>query len=100
MIEPVRFEQADPQHVQVTWKDRSRVTYLAQDLRRACPCATCVDELTGAPLLDPQTVPEDLAIVDADVVGRYAFRFSFSDGHSTGLYTFDRLHAMGAAGKD
>lgn len=29
-------------------------------------------------------------------VGRYAVRIVFSDGHDSGLYTFDTLHALGA----
>lgn len=96
MIEPVRFEQVEPGEIQITWRDRSKSTFRAVDLRRECPCASCVDELTGRKILDPATVPEDIAIVDADIVGRYAFRFTFSDGHSTGLYTFDFLYGFAA----
>lgn len=95
MIEPIRFEQPEPQEIQITWKDRKKTSFRAQQLRRECPCASCVDELTGRKILDPASVGDDTAIVDADIVGRYAFRFTFSDGHSTGLYTFERLYEMG-----
>ena len=30
-----------------------------------------------------------------DPVGRYAVRLGFSDGHSSGLYTWERLHRIG-----
>jgi DUF971 family protein len=31
-----------------------------------------------------------------DRVGNYALRFGFSDGHQTGLYTYDYLRALAA----
>ena len=91
MIEPVSFEQVDPTTIRIGWRDGAKSEISARTLRLACPCASCVDELTGRPLLDPDSVPEDVAILDTDVVGRYAFRFSFSDRHDTGLFTFERL---------
>ena len=94
MIEPVSFEQVDPTTIRIGWRDGASTEIGARSLRLACPCASCVDELTGKALLDPSTVPEDVAILDTDVVGRYAFRFSFSDRHDTGLFTFDRLREM------
>ncbi|HEY5078261.1 MAG TPA: gamma-butyrobetaine hydroxylase-like domain-containing protein [Opitutaceae bacterium] len=30
-------------------------------------------------------------------VGNYAIRFDFSDGHRTGLYTYDYLRKLGSA---
>ncbi|MCA8969924.1 MAG: DUF971 domain-containing protein [Planctomycetes bacterium] len=95
MIEPVRFEQPSPNKVRITWRDKVKTTHAARALRLECPCASCVDELTGRKILDPDSVPSDVGIVDADIVGRYAFRFTFSDGHATGLYAFDRLRAAG-----
>jgi len=64
------------------------------DLRRACPCARCVHELTGAPLLDPRTVPDDLTHRGAELVGRYALALRFADGHETGIYTWRMLRRL------
>jgi DUF971 family protein len=36
-----------------------------------------------------------VTIKDLRPVGRYAVRIVFSDGHDTGLYTWDRLHRIG-----
>ncbi|HEY3104606.1 MAG TPA: DUF971 domain-containing protein, partial [Pyrinomonadaceae bacterium] len=65
--------------------------YEAASLRRACPCAQCVDEWTGERRLQPQAVAEDIEIGDLSIVGRYALNFRWSDGHETGIYSFQYL---------
>jgi ATP-binding protein involved in chromosome partitioning len=67
--------------------------YPARELRLACGCAACMDEMTGRPLLDPGTVPPDIRPASVALVGTYGLRVHWSDGHSTGIYTFERLLA-------
>ncbi len=43
-----------------------------------------------------QTGKEEVAIVALEPVGNYAIRPTFSDGHDTGLYTWDLLYKLGA----
>ena len=68
-----------------------RALFPARPLRLACPCAECVEEMSGRPLLDPVRVPEDVRPLTLHLVGAYGLRVSWSDGHATGIYTFDRL---------
>ena len=65
--------------------------YPARALRLACPCAGCVEEMTGRPLLDPATIPADIRPVQLALVGAYGLKVSWSDGHNTGIFTYDRL---------
>lgn len=65
--------------------------YAARALRLDCQCAACVEEMTGRPLLDPASVAEDIRPVQVALVGAYGLRILWSDGHGTGIYTFDRL---------
>jgi ATP-binding protein involved in chromosome partitioning len=65
--------------------------FAARDLRLACPCAGCVEEMSGRRLLDPASVPRDIRPLSIALVGAYGLRVQWSDGHSTGIYTFDRL---------
>ncbi len=67
--------------------------YPARALRLACPCAACVDEMSGRPILDPATVPADVRPLSVALVGSYGLRVAWSDGHGTGIYTFERLRA-------
>ncbi|MGZ8391780.1 MAG: DUF971 domain-containing protein [Gemmatimonadales bacterium] len=63
----------------------------ARDLRLACPCAACVEEISGRPLLDPASIPRDIRPVSLALVGAYGIKSQWSDGHSTGIYTFEHL---------
>ncbi|HEY4321655.1 MAG TPA: DUF971 domain-containing protein [Gemmatimonadales bacterium] len=60
----------------------------ARALRLACPCAACVDEMSGRALLDPADIPDGIAAVALELVGAYGLRIRWSDGHGTGIYTF------------
>ena len=49
--------------------------------------------MTGRPLLDPDTVPQAVAAVAIALVGSYAIRVTWTDGHDSGIYTYDWLRA-------
>lgn len=83
--------------LEVTWDDVGDVRMLPyRALRLACPCAGCVDEMSGRLLLDPASVPDDIGIASLALVGAYGLRIRWSDGHGTGIYTFPQLWALGA----
>ena len=66
----------------------------ARTLRIACPCATCRDEMTGRRLLQPDAVPQDISLTGLELVGNYGVRVRWSDGHYTGIFTFQFLAEM------
>ena len=82
--EGLRLEWEEPGH---EW------LYPARLLRLGCPCAACVDEFSGRALLDPAAVPPDVRPVTVSLVGSYGIRVGWSDGHATGIYTFEQLRA-------
>lgn len=98
-----RFEPAaigpteDEARLRITWKDGEVHEYLSRHLRHLCPCAGCVDEMTGVRKLRPDMVDPDVYPTAIHYVGRYALQFMWSDGHSTGIYTFEYLRELGAA---
>ena len=85
---------ADGAQLRILWEDGLEVSYQPRALRLACPCAGCVDEMTGLPTLAPGTVPEDVYPLAIYYVGRYALQFVWSDGHQTGIYPFDYLRRL------
>lgn len=88
---PVEIGRANQHDVKITWADGHESIYPARELRLACPCAGCVDEMTGQIRLIVSGVPQDVRPLKVDLVGRYAMSVQWSDGHNTGIYAFDRL---------
>jgi len=41
-------------------------------------------------------IPDDIGVIKAEPTGRYAVRIEFTDGHKTGLYTWELLKKLGA----
>ncbi|MFP7674891.1 P-loop NTPase [Marivita sp. S0852] len=76
------------------WMDGSEQRLADRDLRLACQCAQCRDEMSGARLLDAGNVPLDLRLTRVWSVGNYALGMAFSDGHDTGIYTFKSLRGL------
>ncbi len=78
--------------IEIDWDGAGHVgRFPARALRLACPCAGCVDEMTGRRLLDPGSVPADIDALAIGLVGAYGMRVQWSDGHATGIYTFREL---------
>jgi DUF971 family protein len=84
---PVEIERGNGTEVTITWSD-GRIDHVsALTLRRACPCAAC----QGAAAALPGTT-----VGRVRAVGGYAIALAFlPDGHSTGIYTFELLRALG-----
>lgn len=93
-VQPLEITRANEHDVKIRWKDGRDIVYPARFLRLECPCAMCVDELTGMRRLEESSVPGDVHPVAIHPVGRYAIQIYWSDGHSTGIYTWERLREL------
>ncbi len=80
--------------IECEWEGRPLATVSMRRLRLACRCAWCVDEMTGRQLLDPDTVPADVRADHIAPVGGYGIRVHWSDGHGSGIYTWELLQAV------
>ncbi|MGH7163881.1 MAG: DUF971 domain-containing protein [Planctomycetota bacterium] len=92
---PRSVRQAGPSRLAVAWADGTEQEFEVYELRCACPCASCVDETTGKRTLVPARVPRDVRPVRVQSVGNYGLRIAWSDGHDTGIYTWERLRGLG-----
>ena len=93
-VVPYAIERQDD-GVRIEWQGEGHSAwYEARALRLACPCAACVEEMSGRPLLDPATVPTDIRPVRLALVGAYGLKVTWSDRHDTGIYTFEHLRSV------
>ena len=94
MIEPRQIIEENDSEISIVWSDETESRYNAAELRKACPCAGCINEWTGEKILKSDAVPDNLSFSSISIVGRYALNFHFSDGHETGIYSFQFLKQL------
>jgi len=101
----------DPEHIAISksrgididWKDGHKSSYGVVYLRDHCPCAGCTGSHGTTPrpksgegqAANPfQMFQPTLKMLTVEPVGNYAIRMNWSDGHSTGIYSFDHLRKI------
>lgn len=75
----------------IEWMDGEVSVWRLSDLQMLCPCASCVDEMTGERLVGAQQIDPNVRARRIVSVGRYALAVEFTKGCSTGIYSFDML---------
>ncbi len=83
--------------LRIEWSDGKSVLYDPIQLRQRCPCATCNSERSRAAADGkvPEASGVAVTITAMEPTGNYAYRITFSDGHSTGLFTLEFLWELG-----
>ena len=94
MSQPRRVEISSEGGLSILWDDGHQARYTPARLRLACKCAVCEDEWSGERRLKPDAVAAGIAALGVKPVGRYGLQIDWNDGHSTGIYTFDRLRTL------
>ena len=84
----------DGKALEIQWRDGHISIFEPRYLRLNCPCAGCVDEMSGYRIVDPEMVPMGIYPTAIHYVGRYALQFVWSDGHDTGFFSFETLRRL------
>ncbi len=92
---PIGLRRHDPRTLAVLWEDGLSHRIDVRDLRLSCHCALCIDEMSGRKLMDPSKIRADVSPRLISSVGNYALGIDWSDGHSSGLYSFELLRSLG-----
>ena len=84
----------------IVWADESQSEIDFATLRAGCPCAECrhLHEAVKPELPKPEDFV-DIAMDKIEEVGNYALRITWSDGHSTGIYSFEYLRRLSTTEK-
>ncbi|MFN4243681.1 MAG: DUF971 domain-containing protein [Tepidisphaerales bacterium] len=84
-------------HLEVAWADGTTSVFPLGLLRSQCPCASCKkfreEQASRKTLLTllPGNYSGPVRATSAAMVGNYALRIDWSDGHGSGIYSFDYL---------
>ena len=85
--------------VAIGWDDGAESYFTFEKLRAASPSAETAGERDILGNQDGGGGGRNFAgvrVTGWDIIGNYAVRFDFSDGHRTGLYSYDYLRKLGA----
>ncbi len=96
MDAPLHIDLKKDRGLTVQWADGSTSFYSISYLRRMSPSAdakTLREEMKNNPLtvLPVRGAQGPLTALSAELVGNYAIKIQFSDGHATGLYSWQYL---------
>lgn len=80
--------------LRILWRDGHESVFEGRALRLACACANCVHEWSGEKMLNAADFPDRISVEHIELAGRYGIRIRWSDGHDTGIYTYERLRAL------
>jgi prepilin-type processing-associated H-X9-DG protein len=86
----------------IVWADGHGSDFPLRWLRANCPCATCREQRREAQaqtdLLTLSSAPPPSAeIANAELVGNYAVRLVWTDGHDSGIYAYSALREVSDA---
>lgn len=82
----------------IVWQDGHESYLGLENLRRNCPCAVCQGE---ADLNRPHHKPQvhytaaSFVLKEFSIVGGYALKLLWADGHATGIYSYQLLRQLG-----
>jgi DUF971 family protein len=100
--EPEHIAISKSKGIEIDWKDGHHSSFGTEYLRDWCPCAGCTGshgteprkKTTDAPGSPFQMFTPKLKMNAIEPVGTYALKISWSDGHNTGLYSYDHLREI------
>lgn len=104
-ITPIRLDLKKTEKLDIDWQDGLKSTYSLSLLRSMCPCATCKgvreeqSKRKSALNILPGNYSGEIHVVSAELVGNYALRIEWSDGHGSGIYSFSYLRQIAPAAK-
>jgi len=95
---PTRLDLKKTEKLEIEFQDGRRCVYPLTLLRSMCPCAKCREQRetksTKSLNVLPGNYTSNPTVVDAQLVGNYALKIEWSDGHDSGIYSFDYLRSI------
>ncbi len=91
-VAPLNVEIDRVRSMTITFDDEVVCVFPVEELRRACPCATCrAQRERGEEPWPRPGGPATIAVTDAEFSGAWGISITWSDGHATGIYPWAAL---------
>lgn len=107
--EPEHIAISKSKGIKIDWREGHHSEYSLEYLRDECPCASCTGAHGTTPQKSSYSEPQPaspfkmyapkLRMLNVEQVGAYAIRIDWSDGHNTGIYSFDHLRRICPCGE-
>lgn len=91
-MQPKKLQLVDNKYLVIEWEDNSELKLSLHKMRMMCPCAICSElRLNQGKSYIPFFLTDQIRVSNIEMVGNYAIKIDWKDGHSTGIYEFSSL---------
>lgn len=98
ILRPTKIQITEDNYLKVEWDESDFSAVSLKYLRDECPCANCKGETilfkTMRPASQNKNAPGRYEIKNIEVVGGYAIKISWKDGHDTGIYSWQYIQTL------
>lgn len=89
---PTKIKIIDNKELHILWDDKSESYLNLRELRKRCPCATCLAEREKqSKMYIPLFAENQIIVKSINQVGNYAIQITWNDGHNSGIYEYKFL---------
>lgn len=97
MIQPLKLKIIQDKVLYIQWNDKTESNFSLHKMRTMCPCATCVtSRLNQNNSYIPLLLSNQVEVKNIEIVGNYAIKIDWKDGHNSGIYEYSSLHRFDA----
>ena len=91
-MHPIKIKLIEKKKLLIIWDDGNESTLELRDLRKRCPCATCLAERDKqSKMYIPLFAENQVTVNSINQVGNYAVQLTWNDGHNSGIYEYHFL---------
>lgn len=89
----LEVRKINPHQVSIFLDGKENI-YSYSDLQKRCPCARCVDPVSGISIVDEERLSKMVQASKIEEIGNYGLRFHFNSGCKQGIYTWEHLQSL------
>ncbi len=94
-MHPVKIKIENNSILSILWNNGEKNEIELRELRKFCPCATCLAEREKqSSKYIPIFSENQITVQTINQVGKYAIQIHWKDGHNTGIYEYPFLRNL------